>query len=810
MALTSAERTSLIELVVGMFNAAPGATYLGEVALIFEATNNNLTTVARLLAQTPVYKSLNSDFQTASEFATAFLTPLGLQGNTEATSYITQRLAAGASKGEIVLQGLAALNATSAPAFADARAILANKTSVAEYYSVTKAVAQSNLGILQASVATVTKDASSVTTAKTAIDSNTVGSGGGATFTLSVNAETFLGTSGSDTFNAADTTLGAADSLDGATGTDTLNFTVANTVHFPAATIKDIETINVRAVGGALGSIDLSLMSSVTTFNAERSTQNVTATNLGKGSVYGVVGDNSVSSLAINSFGYLGNADVATLNISGGTLGSAAVTLSGTGVSSTTINSTGAANTMGVIATPGTSLGVTINAATSLKATLSTTADTKLTVTGAGVVDLSAVALANNLTTIDAATQPTDAGLKIAAGNSTTIKFTGGAGTDLFKTGAVLATGAAVVGGAGTDTLVVTDATHVTATPAAFYSGFEVVSLSAGVSADLSLLATNNTLTGLILAGSSTVSNLNANTAGNVTVTGSSTAVFTVVGATTPGQLDTLKLIVDDGVTAMNTLTLTAPGATGVETLALVANDNATITSLANLGALTALNGTGAGTVNVTTTAIALNSGLAIDFSGATGAVTLDATGATGNGFTFKGSSGVNILTGGSKAFTVDLAKSTAKADVLVITNATDSGYAQANAIISSFTNAASTGDKIDVLGTATITANVAAGAATGITNLTAAITSGVITFAGTAAATATLQNKIDAAAGLAGATQYNVLAFEHSGNTYVFEQGDTTATFAAGTDVIIQLTGVTGVTALSTTASAANTVWVA
>ena len=61
----------------------------------------------------------------------------------------------------------------------------------------------------------------------------------------------------------------------------------------------------------------------------------------------------------------------------------------------------------------------------------------------------------------------------------------------------------------------------------------------------------------------------------------------------------------------------------------------------------------------------------------------------------------------------------------------------------------------------------------------------------------------------LAGTTQYNVVGFEHGGNTYIYEQGDTTATYAAGVDVVVQLTGVTGVTALSTGASAAATVYV-
>ena len=180
----------------------------------------------------------------------------------------------------------------------------------------------------------------------------------------------------------------------------------------------------------------------------------------------------------------------------------------------------------------------------------------------------------------------------------------------------------------------------------------------------------------------------------------------------------------------------------------------------------------------------------------------------TGNGYTLKGSSGTNVLTGGGAPLTVDITKSTTKADQVLITSATGS-TSTVFQTISGFTNAAGTGDKLDLINNVTIAGNAGA-AATGVTNLSGAITSGIITFSGTAAAGATLQNKIDAAASLAGTTQYNVIGFEHGGNTYVFEQGDATASYAAGVDVIVQLTSVTGVTALSLGASGAATVFLA
>lgn len=804
MALTTTERTNLIKLAVGMFNAAPGATYLAELTVIYEANGRSLSTVANILSETPAYKALNPVFQTAAEFATAFLTPLGLQANAVAVDFVTAKFNAGVSKGAIAVQALTALDGTTDAAFADAKAILTNKTTVAEYYSVTKAVAQTNVGSLQQVISTVTKDAASVTAAQSTIDN---GVGSGSVFTLATTAETLTGTSGNDTFNSADTTLTAADSIDGAAGNDTLNYTnTAAAAAFPAATVKNIETINVRAIGNALTGADLSTIVGVTAFNSDRSTAAITATNMAKGGSFGMIGDGAATTAAAYNFGYAAAADVATLNISGGLVGTGTVVLTGAGATSTVINSTGAANTLTSITNAATSKATTINATTNLKGTLVVGADTSLKVTGAGTVDLSAAALGNAVVTIDASAM-TAGGLKVAAGTSTTLKFTGGAGADTLVLGAVVTTGAAVDGGAGTDTLgVAGNSAYITAATGALIKNFEVVDVTTAT-VDLDNLATNNTLTGLRVGGSATVSNISAATAANVTVYANATPVLNVKGATTPGQLDTVKIDVNDGAAAVNTITLTAPTLTAVETLQVVATDNVTITSLANALALTGISFTGAGAISLTTTAIALNPNVTVDASAATGNFTLDATGATANGYTIKGSAGTNILTGGSAPIVVDITKSVAKADQVIITSATGS-TASVVQTLSGFTNATGTGDKLDVINTGTITANAAAGTATGVTNLTAAVTSGIITFAGTAAATATLQNKIDAAATLAGTTQYNMVAFEHGGNTYVYEQGDTTATYAAGTDLIVQLTGVTGVTALSTTASGATTIW--
>jgi|GEM_PF-2824375 len=706
-------------------------------------------------------------------------------------------------------------------------------TAVSDNVGILKYVGDASAVAARDFLATVTTanqaaSTTSVTTQVAALVVPTVTTG--STFTLTTAIDSITGTAGNDTITAyvdgataANSTFSAADSVNGGAGKDTLNVTVAGAAAaLPPGLVSNVEVINVRAAGFALSSTDLANFgSSVTTFNSDRSTEAVTVTNLAKGGSFGVIGDGTVGNVGALAFGYASAADAAILNISGGVKGTTAtngpaVTLTGTGVLATTINVTGtAANQTGVITNAATSKATVINAAANLTAIggLVTTADVKLTATGTGIIELSTTtaafdtALNNAIVTIDASAM-TAGGLRVTAGNSTTLKFTGGAGNDGLGLGAVLATGAAVDGGAGTDTLYIgATSANLTSVTGAFIKNFEIVDVTTAT-IDLDNLATNNTLTGLRVGGSATVSNLNVATAANVTVYANATPVLDVKGATTPGQLDTVTIDVNDGSATVNTLTVTAPTLTGVETLNIKATDHVTVTSLANALALTGMSITGAGNTSITTTAIALNPNMVVDASAATGNFTLDATGATGNGYTIKGSSGTNILTGGAAPISVDLTKSVANADQVIITSATGS-TANVLQTISGFTNTTTTGDKLDVINTGTVTANVAAGTATGVTNLTAQITSGVITFGGTAAATATFQNKLDAAAVLAGTTQYNVIAFEHSGNTFVYEQGDTTATYAAGTDLVVQLTGIAGITALSTTASAASTVWV-
>lgn len=220
------------------------------------------------------------------------------------------------------------------------------------------------------------------------------------------------------------------------------------------------------------------------------------------------------------------------------------------------------------------------------------------------------------------------------------------------------------------------------------------------------------------------------------------------------------------------------------------------------------INVSGANEINLGTISSS-NQPVTVDASNLTGKMTVG----TGTGAdVIKGGAGVNLITLAGGADQIDLSKSVAKADVITISAATSTSAA-ASFAITGFTNSGTStiGDKLDVAGTATIQADVSAGTATGVTNLTASATSGIMTFTGSAAATATLADKLAAAVSTNFANSANeAIAFEHNGSTYIVSNQDGNTTFTDGTDIVVQLVGVTGMTALSTTASGATTAWVA
>lgn len=296
----------------------------------------------------------------------------------------------------------------------------------------------------------------------------------------------------------------------------------------------------------------------------------------------------------------------------------------------------------GITFSDGSADKVIINAVSDSDLTFSNGVATSVVVTGAGhfVFDGAAQFAAN--AAIDASANAGGVGITVTAGQS----FVGGAGNDSVTAGSAIQT-AKLDGGAGNDKLVLTaNANFATAAAAAKFVNFETLQLNTGVSADVTAF-TGSTLTGVVLNGATKVIGLNAAQAGNLTVKANGTYEIGVAGATTVGQLDTVKMIVSDGSSTHNTITMTTPDLAGVEVLNMTATDNIVITSLTKATALTNINVDGAGTTSITTGAVNLNVNTVIDAHATTRAVTVDASAALANGLKIIGtaSTGVNTLT---------------------------------------------------------------------------------------------------------------------------------------------------------------------
>lgn len=237
--VTTQERTDILELVAGMFNAAPGATYLNEFTDAFVALNKDLGALAAALGQTGAFKSVYPSYLTAQEFANKFLGNLGLKDNAEAQDFVQAKVNAGEDHASVIFQALAAIEASTAADFQVAHDQLTNKAAVAEFASVTLGLSSDDLGVLQGMLASVSADPSSVQTAK-----NALAVADTANIYLTQGQDRVVGTAGNDTIIGLQSTLGDMDTINGGGGFDTLKAIVSGII---APTISNVEHLQFQA-----------------------------------------------------------------------------------------------------------------------------------------------------------------------------------------------------------------------------------------------------------------------------------------------------------------------------------------------------------------------------------------------------------------------------------------------------------------------------------------------------------------------------------------------------------------------------------
>lgn len=278
MAISQQQRTDLLTLVVGMFDAAPTSELLSALAT---GLNNGATLdqYAANLGNSSEFGALYPSYLTIEEFSSRFVTNL-LGGNTseqavaDGAQFVTDLINAGFSTGQAAYEAIKAVAAAPQDdaVWGAAAAELNNKVAVADYFAVNGDYAGLSLEQMQLVTDGVTADSATVDAKKAAIDNGTIlgdsSSTGGTTFSLTTATDAgsdFVGTSASDTYIAGlgqngaagglSNTLSSADRLDGQGGYDYLEATLVpefygtsgdNTVAVMPTT-KNIEDVMINA-----------------------------------------------------------------------------------------------------------------------------------------------------------------------------------------------------------------------------------------------------------------------------------------------------------------------------------------------------------------------------------------------------------------------------------------------------------------------------------------------------------------------------------------------------------------------------------
>jgi len=659
MVITETQRNEIMYLVVGMFNGAPGATFLSEFTNAVSAGQSIAVDLAAGLAGTSQFKAIYPDFQTATEFATAFAD--NILGNTvtaalktEAIDDIVTALNAGSTKAQVMSTAITALGAVD-PSNADwgaARTALDNKVDVATWFSVEKAVETESVSELQAILSTVTEDPATATAAKD--DKNLPGTSD----SFTSNVDTLVGGNGSDQFSGVINTVGGTiqvgDSLDGGDSYDTLSV-VAVTGGLDTALVNVTNVEEVVISDSATATIDHNLASitGLAVLNLNTLSQATTVEGVSTSVDFTVTGQTTAGNLVINYSDAADTGDqtakLLLKNSQGGHLTAAGIEI----VEITTEGSTDATSDLTFVDAG----SITIKGTTNITGTVSTgEADSTLVLEGAGKVVLGA--LDTDISTVTATAN--SGGVELILNSDKDVQVALGTGADTITTStsyAAIATDTALIDGgsdAATDTLKVMDSTHLST--AGHFTGFETLQLENAVSVDMDNIAG---ITALVIndgAGSTGATDMSAAVAGNITLGGAAgTLVLGVKDSTTLNQIDTVKITVDDGDTDLkeSLTTVTTLTMVGVEILDVVAVDNANITlsETANDG-LNSVLLSGAGDIAIVTGDLS-SASVSINGSTATGDLTINASAFAGTTLAITAGSGTNTITGSSIVDTI-------------------------------------------------------------------------------------------------------------------------------------------------------------
>ncbi|MDF1621971.1 MAG: hypothetical protein P1V33_00685 [Pseudohongiella nitratireducens] len=281
MAISIEAREDLVTLVVGMFDAAPGAAVLTDLTVAYEdgianggSSADVMAGIAANLASSSFYKAIYPEFLTNSEFTTKLVNNLAgdtLDGaaKADASALLLAQLngmdtstaaSKAAARAAVTMTAIAAIESAAADdeTFGALSTQFSNKVEVATYYSVDQQENITGLADAQDVIKDVDETEASVTAAKEAIDGT---ANAGDDFDLTGGVDDLTGTNADDTFTAlsvqgstsADTTtFSSFDEIDGGDGEDTLNIYTNvdgapdfNSAFPSSASVKNVEIINI-------------------------------------------------------------------------------------------------------------------------------------------------------------------------------------------------------------------------------------------------------------------------------------------------------------------------------------------------------------------------------------------------------------------------------------------------------------------------------------------------------------------------------------------------------------------------------------
>lgn len=686
MAITVETRTKIIELTVGMVNAAPGAAILSELAEIVDA-GLSLGDLAIAIANNPAFKTLYPSFLSSEEFATNFLnTLLGSEVSAtvkaDAIAAMVADLNSGTHRGTAMYTAITTLSAAGSTDtnYGAAATALANKVDVANYYSVVTQQSSESLSALVAVVAPVTSSAATVTAAKSTIDGT---ANGGNTYTLTNVIDNLLGTSGNDIFIGDNTSANAGDQINGGGGNDVLKL-------FGTTAFGNLTSVESLEINNNTGSVNTAAVADLTNVTLQNTDLTAAPTyTLATGQTMSLVNVSDATNTG-NALTLSGGAGARTLNLNGvGSVTGNDVVIDNGSATITTLNlnNSGAASKVTLNSTAGTISTVNISGSHALTIQAGGTVDAEMraitiTNTGGATLTTSATPSATTGLTVTGAGGKDNITLAQAAGaNALTDKVAVdlGAGDDsLMITNLTAATdinsAASFNGGDGTDTLTIVAGAVLDATRGKLFSNFETFA-AVGGNYNMSFLASTNTIGTLAmstLAANVVVTNLaEASSVAFVGSTGAFTATINQkdAGAGSPDDVINVAIVGSTtGSRTVNSVDLndietvnvsSSGGSTTTQTFTTFIADEATkITAAAGAtlvfadlqsAALVLFDASSSTAAVSVTTTDAYNATSGVAFKGGAGADTFTLTGATTAGagleFVMTGNGGADAIT---------------------------------------------------------------------------------------------------------------------------------------------------------------------